>query len=275
MSYTSILVHACPDRSRMARLRCATELAGEFQATIIGVGAEALEPIGLSEDVTTSLNREWFDVTRERVVEHLKAAKANFTDVVGDQPHEWRSEWSDPTIAVTRAAIAADLIVSGGECVAAESVPYPQVDTGALIVASGRPVLYCPAYHDRLSRRPVLIAWKDTREARRAGADALPLLKRAQSVTVLEICEPDELESALGRATEVAAGLARHGVHASPESIARSGSTSDTLLAQADDRGVGLIVAGAYGHSRLGEWVFGGVTRRLLRQARHFVLFSH
>ena len=118
MSYTSILVHACPDRSRMARLRCATELAGEFQATIIGVGAEALEPIGLSEDVTASLNREWFDVTRERVVEHLKAAKANFTDVVGVQPHEWRSEWSDPTIAVTRAAIAADLIVSGGECVA-------------------------------------------------------------------------------------------------------------------------------------------------------------
>lgn len=275
MTYRSILVHACPDRSRMARLRCATDLAHEFQATVVGVGAEALEPIGLSEDVTASLNRDWFDVTRERVVEHLKAAKANFNDVVGAQPHEWRSEWSEPTTAVNRAAIAADLIVSGGECVAAESVPYPQVDTGALVVASGRPVLYCPAYHDRLSNRPALIAWKDTREARRAVADALPLLRRAQSVTVLEICEPEDIEDGLARASQVAAGLARHGVDASPESIARSGSTSDTLLAQADYRGVGLIVAGAYGHSRLGEWAFGGVTRRLLRQARHFVLFSH
>src|SRR5262249_51173969 len=118
---------------------------------------------------------------------------------------------------------------------------------------------------------------KDAAEARRAVADALPLLREAKEVVVAEVCEDDTGRGAAeARVADVAAWLARHGVIASAR-VAGMGeaiSVAAVLDAIADDIGAQLIVAGAYGHSRFRELVLGGVTQHFLTQTDRCVLLS-
>jgi nucleotide-binding universal stress UspA family protein len=121
----------------------------------------------------------------------------------------------------------------------------------------------------------VLVAWKDTREARRAALDSLPLIKQAEEVTLVQIVERgDHKPSIQASLSDVAAWLARHGVETVTTMPVASGKP-DQLGSVASDIGADLIVAGAYGHSRLREWVWGGVTRDLLTRTKLCSLLSH
>ncbi|HZB90176.1 MAG TPA: universal stress protein, partial [Stellaceae bacterium] len=123
----------------------------------------------------------------------------------------------------------------------------------------------------------VLIGWKSGREAARAVNDALPLLQQARSVTVLAI-NPEDGIGGDGDvpAADIALHLARHGVKAAAaHTVAKEIDEGDALLNYADDISADLIVAGAYGHSRLSELVFGGVSRTLLTTMTVPVLLSH
>ena len=153
---------------------------------------------------------------------------------------------------------------------------YHTFDPGAVILASGRPVLVVPRGIGRLQASRVLIAWKDTREARRAVHDALPFLKEAQGVAIAAVA-PQDLEQ---RAREQVADVARYLEHhriAIEQSIVTSSREADghVLLRIAEEQKADLIVAGAYGRSRLSEWIFGGVTRDLLRTSKVPCLFSN
>jgi nucleotide-binding universal stress UspA family protein len=121
----------------------------------------------------------------------------------------------------------------------------------------------------------VLVAWKDTREAARALRDALPLLRECEHATLLEVGEgaaaegDDESLQAAGR------WLAAHGVGADLRREADVCGAANQLLSRAADLGADLLVAGGYGHSRLREWVLGGVTRHLLKHMTVPILMSH
>jgi nucleotide-binding universal stress UspA family protein len=121
----------------------------------------------------------------------------------------------------------------------------------------------------------VLIGWKDTREARRATLDALPILRKAARVTVVEIA--DEKGSLAGRThlEDVACWLKSHGISAEQFVSPSSGDDAMRLNSIAQGHGVDLIVAGAYGHSRLREFVLGGVTHDLLLCANRCSFVSH
>jgi nucleotide-binding universal stress UspA family protein len=122
----------------------------------------------------------------------------------------------------------------------------------------------------------VVIAWKDTREARRALADGLPILKCAEEVLLLEVCSKNEAADIAPHHGAVLEYLARHGVTARSKIVpGEPNFAADTLQSEAKALGADLIVAGGYGHSRLGEWVIGGVTSDLLADPQRFVLFSH
>jgi nucleotide-binding universal stress UspA family protein len=143
---------------------------------------------------------------------------------------------------------------------------------------AGRPVLVVPPSVSALEGRRALVAWKDTREARRAVADALPLLAHAEEVLVVEAVSGDaeERDQALRRAGDVAGLLARHGATARGEALEVRGRTvADELLLAAERHGADLVVAGGYGHARLREWAFGGVTRDLLARCPMCCLLSH
>jgi nucleotide-binding universal stress UspA family protein len=145
-----------------------------------------------------------------------------------------------------------------------------QAGAADLIMSAGVPVLAVPA-GAQLDMKRIVIAWKNTREARRAVWDALPLLKRAEDVRVLRF--------ASGPAPEMANVVERLRLHKVPvEAEVRhstESSVAQDLLAAAEAMQAGLIVAGAYGHSRLREWALGGVTQGLLRHSQTPVLFSH
>src|SRR5262249_44560338 len=118
----------------------------------------------------------------------------------------------------------------------------------------------------------VLVAWAHSREATRAVHDALPLLKLAKSVTVMEVNpEPDHLGGA-----DIALHLTRHGVKAEVASTTSGDiNNGDAILSRAADLTADLLVMGGYGHSRLREFAFGGVTRHILEHMTLPVLMSH
>jgi nucleotide-binding universal stress UspA family protein len=150
-----------------------------------------------------------------------------------------------------------------------------QVSPSDLVMQAGRPLLVVPDACNWLDLRSVLIAWKDTAEARRAVADALPLLRKATDVTVVEIVEePADRTAALSPVKDVAAWLSRHGVSASAQVPEECGEAGALLERIASEVAAGVIVGGAYGHSRLREWILGGVTRRLVNPSNRCSLLS-
>jgi len=145
------------------------------------------------------------------------------------------------------------------------------------MMAAGRPVLVVPP---KLPQRQilshVLVAWRDSRESRRAVADAVPLLRKAEVITVMEIAEGGD-EGANHRSVEdVANFIPLQGAAATPLVLpANDQSAADRLLEYAEANGAALIVLGGYGHARAREWIFGGVTRSMLKTSPICCLFSH
>lgn len=122
----------------------------------------------------------------------------------------------------------------------------------------------------------VVVAWKDTREARGAVLDAMPFLRIAKRVSVVEVCTGGGERNASVRIDDVVRYLARHQITADARPIAHHDrSDADHLLQFALNEDADLLVAGAYGHSRLGEWIFGGMTRDILASRPLCCLMSH
>lgn len=121
------------------------------------------------------------------------------------------------------------------------------------------------------------IGGKDTRETRRAVIDALLFLKAADEVSVVEICAKDELESVRARLKDVVSWLGRHKIMAEPLALPsmRTDDEAKQLETIARDQAADLLVGGAYGHSRLREWILGGVTRDLLLRPERCAFISH
>jgi nucleotide-binding universal stress UspA family protein len=153
---------------------------------------------------------------------------------------------------------------------------YRTLDPGGAVLKLGRPALVVPEAVETFRGEHVVIGWKDTREARRAVRDALPLLQRATQVTIVEACGPDDEKTALGRLDDVTRYLTYHQVKGGPKvMIEQKGSGASQLIHIARDERADLLVTGAYGHSRLGEWIFGGMTRDLLASSPICCLMSH
>lgn len=187
---------------------------------------------------------------------------------------EWRSALEVPARYVAREARAADLVVVGGDG-NAMSDPFAIAGPSDLVLQAGRPLLVVPSNVKWLDLRSALVAWKDCPEARRAVADALPLLAKVQEVTVAGIAEEEGSQAAVRRQAEDVVGwLRRHGIVAHAQVPERCGNAVVQLDRIAAATGAGVVVAGAYGRSRFREWVLGGVTQHLVGQTARCVLLS-
>jgi nucleotide-binding universal stress UspA family protein len=182
--------------------------------------------------------------------------------------------------------IADEVVVSGRVAdLVIVSTTNPEEITGVerdfveqTVMALGRPVIVLP-YKGRatVSLNEVIIGWDGGREAARATFDALPLLKKAGKVRVVRI-DPQKDPSLRGSVAgaDLAEALARHGVRAEAQGYPTDGQDEgQALMRCAEDSGAGLIVMGAYGHSRLAEFIFGGATRFVLNRLVCPVLMSH
>ncbi len=182
--------------------------------------------------------------------------------------------WAGEDIASR--ALYADLVLVGAQA-AVDSQFTKRVIDGALF-QSPTALLFNPT--DRpatMTPRSVMIAWNSRMEAARAVQQALPLLKAAGEVHVTMI-DPTETAFVNGEepGADVAAYLARHGIAVLVDVLSGQGKGVAQMLAQhAVDVQANLLVMGAYGHSRLREFVFGGVTRTMLETARLPILWGH
>ena len=139
----------------------------------------------------------------------------------------------------------------------------------------GCPVLIVPSGGAAPRFERFVVGWKDSRETRRAVVDALPLLKKAVHVAVVEIAANEDLVRARANVADVVAWLAHHRVAAEALALLSVGSDGDQLDTVARQQGADVLIAGAYGHSRLREWALGGVTRDLLMRGDRCVLLAH
>jgi nucleotide-binding universal stress UspA family protein len=271
--YKTILVHVDVEPDADERIRFATDVARRFAAKLIGLAAALPRPP--VEAITAGvMDASILEIERDEIAADFKRAEEQFraAAAAAGVATEWRAVDNFPTLALADAASAADLIIVGRPPSGLFGNDYRAVDPGDLVLQAGRPLLIAPAGLSGLDARRVLVAWKSTREARRAIADAMPFLKRAETVSLVEIRESGEASSL----ADAEAFLAAHGVKFVSQALDRDGATIEAqLTAFAARAEADLIVAGGYGHTRIRELVFGGVTRSLIASSPLPCLLGH
>ena len=277
MTYATVMVSLAIDQPNEARLAVAGQLAERFDAGLIGIAAAVFSPPLYYTDGEQA--QILIDQGEASIKRRMAELEAQFREAVKNRAKqiEWRCAIDFPARYVLQAARSADIIVSGGHS-DAFSDPFALVTPKDLVMEAGRPLLVVPDSVDWLDLRSMLVAWKDTPEARRAIVASLPMLRKAKDVTVAEIVEAGGSQpAAVARVRDVLTWLSRHGVSAS-ELVAEQDHDRDAqvqLDAMAADVGVGVVVAGAYGHSRFRELILGGMTQHLITQTARCVLLSH
>jgi nucleotide-binding universal stress UspA family protein len=276
MAMRDILV-VIDDAATVARLAPpAAALAAALGARLTGlyaVGAPAETAYG---DISGWMQLVESYLAAQRA--EASAAEANFRQVLAEQ--QLMGDWvyrenAPPDTAVALAALY-DLVVVGQPDPDAE--PTGASGPEAIVLGAGRPIVVVPyAGSFAAIGKRVLVAWNGSREAARALHDADAVLERAEWVTVIEVKPAGgEERSARLAAADVAAALVRRGISATAETeTAGNIGVEDLLLSRAADLDADLLVMGAYGHSRLREYVLGGVSRGVFRHMTLPVLMAH
>jgi nucleotide-binding universal stress UspA family protein len=190
----------------------------------------------------------------------------------------WEYQQSNGTLPYTLLAHAAlaDVVVTGRQAPRGTSGRWTAGQLGDMVLKARSPLLL-PGI-DGASFDPfgkAMIAWNGSQEAANAVRGALPLLKMATSIEVVRLEEEDEKDH-LFPSTKILEYLSRHDLHAelSVEKRERQ-SVAAALIARAHETAASSIVLGGYGHSRFGEYVFGGVTRSMLASSPINLVMSH
>jgi nucleotide-binding universal stress UspA family protein len=272
MDIRNIVVGLNVDAEQPELIAFAVALADKHHASLTGYSS-AQPP------VTTTIGAG--DIAGALYVEQMQGieqavgrAKDRFMAAVpASVHHKWVGGVQWPATGLIELARTADLIVLGSGEVAGQD-GSAAIDIGEVLLGAGRPVLVVAEGAPSLKAEKIVVAWKDTKEARRAIVDALPFLKAASDVQVLVI---DEGNLATERASmqDAVAWLLSHEVRARGDVLPNEGGVSEAITHAATSAGADLIVSGAYGHSRLRQWLVGGMTRGLLSNAGIHRLLSN
>ena len=258
-------------------LEFAGMLAQEYGARLISVFMQPEPTVTPAETFARGKGMQSTIEVHRAQLERIEAEhRAQFEDIV--RHHGIQSEWrSLPYLSseVGVHAYYADLVVIARPESAGEMAAPPGL-AESLVLSSGRPIIVFPPRGTVSEVRRILVAWSATRESIRAVADALPLLARAKAVEVLVV---DHERNRAGHGQEpgadIARHLARHGAKVEVRRLSSGGKeVGRLLLSEAAAFRADLLVMGAYGHSHLREWMFGGVTRTVLYEADFPVLMS-
>src|SRR5580704_6464983 len=252
-------------------------LAEEHGARVISIFMQPEPTVTPAETFARGKGMESIIEVHRAQLERIEAEhRAQFENIV--RRCGIRSEWrSLPYLSseVGVHAYYADLVVIARPESAGPSTGPPGL-AESLVLSSGRPIIMFPARGTVSQVRRILVAWNATRESIRAVADALPLLVKAKAVQVL-VVDHERNRAGHGQdpGADIARHLTRHDAQVEVQRLSSGGKdVGQLLLSQAAAFGADLLVMGAYGHSQLREWMFGGVTRTVLYQAALPVLLS-
>lgn len=250
-------------------------LAGRVELRLTGLfvtGMPATQAFadldGWAQLVDAYLTARRADALKAERAFHRETARLKLT---GD----WQCRETDMTEGVISLARLHDLVVMGQPD---PDAPATGLRPAEVVLAAGCPALIMPYAGDFPELgRSILVAWNGTREAARAVHDALFLIDGAEAVTVLEVDPPaGEVGTLDVRASHVVETLRRRGVAATAGTTVSDGTPiADIILSTAADLAADLVVMGAWGHSRLREYVMGGASRGVLAEMTVPVLMSH
>lgn len=271
-TYASIMVPLNLGEGAEDRVKLAASLADRFGSRLIGIAGEELVLPYLGDGLS-GMDATLIEDSRRTAAEDLAKAETVFRRAAGAiNDVDWRCAIETPRRFVLGQARAADILVVARQASEDPGQGQMALSPGDLVMDLGRPLIVVPPRVTHLSAEHVVIAWKDTREARRAVWDALPLLRRAETVTVLSVGAGAEEQGT----QDVSNYLTLHGI--ASRAVTRPDGIKyaiDELIDFTLEHGSDLIVSGAYGHSRMQEWFFGGMTHDLLESTPVCCLMSH
>ncbi|NJO36026.1 MAG: universal stress protein [Rhodospirillales bacterium] len=267
----SILLHIDHDRSLQARLQVALDIARATNGHITCLQAISYEVFAPGDIYGSAIaaampvikdNAEKLRVVIETQLEHEGV------------PWDWRFVYGIASQRLLEASPLADLVIVGPN-EAGERGPSPLV--GDLVIKARSSVLVVPGDTTNFDpSAPMLVAWNGSSEACHALRSAVPLLACSCKVTLASIVEERDSARFDLPSTEGANYLTRHGIACEMLELPCSApSIAETLLSAAQLRECGLMVMGAYGHTRLAEMLLGGVTRRVISDPGMPVLLAH
>lgn len=267
----SILVHADHSPCTETRLQTALALARRTKGHVtchINTPFNrfiAMDPFGGAYISAEALTKA---ATDDAALEDRLAAQLGREDV----PWTIETSQDDLVDALSAGARLSDLVIISADPAQAKQRRAPVALVGALALSTRTPLMVIPSHAPQVAHdAPVMIAWDGGIEAANALKASLGLLTQ-RPVHVVTIAEKGDAFPS----TEAVNYLSRHDVHAELHSIDRGGQSIEEALEKAAlDLNAGLVVMGAYGHSRLRETLFGGVTRYFIDSARLPLLLAH
>ncbi len=277
MAYKTLLTYL-PSPAHVARLMPVAEYVARAHDAHV-TGYHVMPAIRMYSGAEVPIPAEIYERQREVYRMQANQTEAAFNDAATKAGirADWRCKDTfepDVSQSLTEAACVADLVIME------QDVPDP-LDLGwdiasTVVIDSGRPVLLTPQdYAFSPFGKRVIVAWNGSREAARAVFDSLPLLQRAESVSILSINPSDDAKRGrFAPGEDLAIALDRHGIAAEVK-VVTGRSTSSELMTQLEAHKADLLVMGCYGHSRLREAVIGGATRDVLQSMSIPVLMAH
>ncbi|AVQ85626.1 MULTISPECIES: universal stress protein [unclassified Variovorax] len=272
----SILVHLDGTDRAEVRLRLAHRLAAMHESSLTALFAVSPSVLAV---LPMMGGMPPMPMAGEVDADHRAHAAATFERLLQDNASrsDWRELRGEPVIeSFVRSALTCDLMVLGQRNprdTAGFDVPGDFVES--VLLGSGKPALVVPLA-GRVSPAPerVLVAWRPTRESAHALTTALPLLRTAKEVHLVASVDDDDPVSPISRLRDY---LRLHGIGQTQghRPLEDNRHTGEALLSLAAQIGAGLVVMGAYGHSRARELVLGGATRTVLESASIPVWMAH
>lgn len=280
--FKTIAVYIDGGAHQDSRLRAAARLANDHGAHLVGVAATGISELDHAVlagamSAPVSVPASDFQGLRNAAEARLAVFRRD-AEGLGVDAVDTHVTDDDARTALLLESRYADLVVLSQDSRAASVLPARMAHLPEYVALHGvRPVLVVPSNQENAVMPGIaVVGWDGGMAALRAITAALPLLQRAESVQ-LALINPDKRSTLHGEqpGADMALYLARHGVQVEVVRERTTSTEGEALMALARDCGAGLMVTGAYGHSRYREWALGGVTRELLERAPVPLLIAH
>lgn len=266
MTYKTLLLHVNDAEKVPTDVQFTAQLANQFDAHVTGLVTQAVPTI----------NRR--GVNTEHEMDNLGEMTSKFEELCekhGVNSFDAEIMRDDPVDSIVQHARCSDLVILNQPHTQSNIQPDRRIAESTLLDA-GKPCLFIPYIggFDKVGKK-VMLAWDGSREAARAAADSLPILQGAEIVEIVIINGGGKQKNQTVDDINIAKYLARHNVNVEVNEITSDIDVGNTLLSHAADSSADLCVMGAYGHSRVREWIWGGATRIVLDTMTIPVFMSH
>lgn len=275
-----LVVHLEGDGGDETRLSYAEQICSEFQAHLTGIFLNISHiptPAGYAGFGATEVLAQYNIANIQAGDKAMKNLEEHFRQLVSI-PYDLRRYdvlLTEAISVLARQVRTSDLLVTTRPYGTAEH--FPEL-VEAAIFGSGRGVFLAPPQikAEKIGFETIMICWSDTKESARAVCQALPFLRRAKKVVVAMVDEegaPEQFGEEPG--ADISTHLSRHNCSVELRHLTGWKSVSGALLNEAEKSSADMIVMGSYGHSRIRQWVLGGVTRDVMSKALIPIMTAH